>query len=597
MTTAAPKMDPHRAMMNARRQRSRAWRFIHFLGSLKLALILLATIAIACAIATFYESSFSTKIAQAYIYKAPWFTVWLGVLCLNLFCVTLTRWPWQRKHLGFVITNYGIITLLTGAVLGSYFGFEGNVVLHRGEPAIDSITTSRSMIQVENPAAGGFELRRFDPGLALPSGRHPVVLDIPGSPLKLVADAQSDNLVEQQHLAASSASDAIPGASLEFASTMMGQHVRLPFLLGDRRDFFGLARIEFTDSLPPRHAPLLRETLMVFAKYSPIRRSEGGGTTGVEAKLSPDGETLALTVPNTPPQTHRRADVAGSTLHVGSTTLDIGAYWPDFQIANGQPGTASDQPRNPAILVRIEGPAQPADGRRVQPQLDLAPGDGGLRYQLSRSDAVYAAGLAKIGEPITLGWADWKATVTEFLPRAELVSTYAPGPKDSLEKPGTPGFRARLRAPDGSEGEPVWIPSGSLSTLAWHDTKVRVGYGLELRPVPFSIALRNFEVPRQEGTDTPANFIATVEFRDAKTGVTKQAVAQMNEPASWPGGAFAVTTGLNYKFSQAAWNPEDLGQTTLQVLYDPGWLLKWTGSLAIIVGIFIMFYLRPPKKS
>jgi hypothetical protein len=151
--------------------------------------------------------------------------------------------------------------------------------------------------------------------------------------------------------------------------------------------------------------------------------------------------------------------------------------------------------------------------------------------------------------------------------------------------------------PDGKAGEPQWIGSGDAIVLTSGAESLRFGYGLEMRPVPFTIGLKSFEVPRAEGTDTPSNFIASVEFRDSKTGATKEAVAQMNEPASWPGGAFAVTTGLNYKFSQAAWDPQDLDQTTLQVLYDPGWLFKWTGSLAICAGIFIMFYLRPPKKS
>jgi len=29
------------------------------------------------------------------------------------------------------------------------------------------------------------------------------------------------------------------------------------------------------------------------------------------------------------------------------------------------------------------------------------------------------------------------------------------------------------------------------------------------------------------------------------------------------------------------------------VLYDPGWLPKWIGSLAICLGIATMFYIRP----
>ena len=44
--------------------------------------------------------------------------------------------------------------------------------------------------------------------------------------------------------------------------------------------------------------------------------------------------------------------------------------------------------------------------------------------------------------------------------------------------------------------------------------------------------------------------------------------------------------------SQASWNPENLGQSTVQILRDPGWLLKWIGSVLICTGIFMLFYLK-----
>jgi hypothetical protein len=32
-------------------------------------------------------------------------------------------------------------------------------------------------------------------------------------------------------------------------------------------------------------------------------------------------------------------------------------------------------------------------------------------------------------------------------------------------------------------------------------------------------------------------------------------------------------------------------------LRDPGWLLKWVGSLLVVVGVFMMFYLQPYRKQ
>jgi hypothetical protein len=35
----------------------------------------------------------------------------------------------------------------------------------------------------------------------------------------------------------------------------------------------------------------------------------------------------------------------------------------------------------------------------------------------------------------------------------------------------------------------------------------------------------------------------------------------------------------------------------VQILRDPGWLLKWIGSLLVVIGVFMMFYLQPCRKQ
>jgi hypothetical protein len=579
----------------AARGRLPVWRMINALGSLKLALLLLATIALACAIATFTESRFDTKVAQAYIYKAPWFTVWLGVLCVNLFAVTLTRWPWQRKHLGFVITHYGIITLLIGAMIGSHFGFEGNVTLHRGAPPRDRITTSHSILQIQNAATGEFAADSFDVELARPTEARPRDFAVPGTNLKLRLDAHAESLGWNEQLVSAPPS-ANAGITMNFATQMMGQRVSLPFVLptsgATERDFFGLARVSFGRDLPNLPPYRITESQLTFAKFAPVVQGDSGAATGVRTALSSDGATLTVILPDGKSAEFDRARTTGHPQQLGAATITPGEYWPDFTLVAGKPATASDAPKNPAVLVRVEAPRQPKPGEVLRPRLDLAPTPSGIAYQLGRGHYAISRGVAKVGETFPLGWADWKATLAESLSHAWIDSTRRPAANGEQ---GPPGFRARLVGPDGKSSPPQWIGSGDNATLALGGASVRVGYGLQTRPVPFTIGLKNFDVPRLEGTQTPANFIATVEFRDPATGATKEDVAQMNHPASWPGTAFALVTGLNYKFSQAQWNPEDLGETTLQVLYDPGWLLKWTGSLAICVGIFIMFYLRPKK--
>lgn len=473
-------------MIAERQRRYPIWRIIHLLGSMKLALVLLATIAIACAAATFAESRFDAAVARAWIYKAPWFVAWLGILCINLFAVTLTRWPWQRKHTGFIITHYGIILLLIGAVVGSRLGFEGNVTLRTDAQPQRKIITDRSTLQVESPADSYLYLLPFDTRFLHPSRKHPILLPVPGTSLQIAIDEVSEHLVPEPRLVPSKDGS---GILLEFSSGMMKQSLRVGLGSGEgspqAHDFFGRASINFSTSASTPSAP-------------------------------------------------------------------------------------GNDPK--------------------KPWLDLSPGrdDSGVLYRIGRGTNVTSSGFLKKDKPLPLGWADWSLRLLDSKAFHGIATSPQPG-----DQGGVPGFHAWLVSPDGSDGTPAWVSSGEVVPLQLGQDLVRVGYGLELKPIPFSIALTDFQVPRDEGTETPSDFCATVLFKNTRTGEEKKGLIRMNHPASYPGGFLATVTGFNYKFSQAEWNPQDLRETTLQVLYDPGWLLKWTGSLAICLGIATMFYLRP----
>jgi len=593
----APSAASSRSRMIAERRRnSPVWQAIHLAGSLWVALILLATIAIACAVATFAEANFNTRIAQAYIYKSPWFLLWLAVLCVNLFAVTLTRWPWQKKHIGFVVTHYGIITLLAGAVIGMVTGFEGNVTLQKDGPPATRVVTNRSIVSVESPADEAFYIMPFDAESTRPSARRPRNFTVPGTALKIVADDFSANMVAQSHLTPSSSPSAAPAVVLKLTSAMMGQTIDIPLSLAPdhpaEQDLFGLAHIAFHEQLSPE-TPADYEVRIVFAKFPPVI-PPGHEPAAVEVRLSADGETVSVAEPNREPAAFERKKIMDRPIKGQNVEVIVDKYWPDFVMENGQPISKSANPDNPAILVRAR---TLGGGPKARPSLEVAPGPDGIAYQLRRGSAVVISGSAAVGGSFALGWADWQALVEQALPKAEVEETMVPGPPLAKGAQGIPGFRAHLLFPDGKSGPSQWIASGEHVTFdAGDGKKVRFAYGLQPRPLPFSMRLVKFEVPRDEGTDTPSNFLATIEFTDPKTGRTKTGVARMNHPASFPGTFWANLTGINYKFSQAEWNPTNLDQTTLQVLYDPGWMLKWIGSLGICIGIAIMFYWKPSGR-
>jgi len=123
-----------------------------------------------------------------------------------------------------------------------------------------------------------------------------------------------------------------------------------------------------------------------------------------------------------------------------------------------------------------------------------------------------------------------------------------------------------------------------------------IAYGWKTVPLSIGLELLDFEVKRNEGSDSPAGFKSTLRIVTSD-GDTATGSCWMNNPFSYPGAWWRTWTGLTYKISQASWNPENLGQSTVQILRDPGWLLKWIGSLLVVIGVFMMFYLQPYRKQ
>ena len=87
--------------------------------------------------------------ARAYVYGAPWFNFWLTLLSANLTVSALSRWPWRQHHVAFLVTHLGIITLLSGALIGRIFGTEGSVTLFKGEAPTNRLLLNEQQLRVQ----------------------------------------------------------------------------------------------------------------------------------------------------------------------------------------------------------------------------------------------------------------------------------------------------------------------------------------------------------------------------------------------------------------------------------------------------------------
>ncbi len=109
-------------------------KLFKFLGSLKLAVIVILAMTIYISWGTFVESiTQDAEAAKSKVYQSLGMTIVFIVFAINLSTVLVDRWPWRRKHLSFVFAHLGILTLLLGALVTQKWGIDGTMRIPIGE--------------------------------------------------------------------------------------------------------------------------------------------------------------------------------------------------------------------------------------------------------------------------------------------------------------------------------------------------------------------------------------------------------------------------------------------------------------------------------
>jgi hypothetical protein len=573
-------------------------RILNFFGSLKLAVTLLSTIAVVLTVTTFYESGSGTRSATVHVYQSWWFNyVLLGLLAVNVAAAALTRWPWKRRHVGFVITHTGIIVMLAGCGAAFHYGTEGMMNLRVGNPPTSTVrifeggepSEAISVVVPETNTRLTTPIRLLREGRVTPSR-----INLPGG-LTLSLHHYIPN-TKWKLVVEDGAAQFNPALRFRLRSELTQVDVAewlLATAPGQDSLSVGPARVEFV--VAGDEAELARLTTPP--------AEDAAAHPDIEIAL--EGQRFTFPIqPN-----------LGKQLALGQTgaSAQLMDYWPDFQLdeKTHQPATVSEEPNNPAALVIVSRagnedrafvfshPHMPpivrtVSGRPVGAQVRLVGGqtasrasvmtviigpDGQLHYA-ARSRHDFKSGRLELGETIRPGWMDFTFTAERYVERAKLSHTLEPAPEDP-----TGGFPAVVLTVQGAgRSEPATLRFGEPEVAEINGQTLHMVYGWETMQLPFTVQLQDFIVERDEGSDNVAGWTSKVVFRDATRGLTLERDVWMNNPAWFQG----------YKFSQASWDPNDLKFSALQVKKDPRFVtwLTWVGAILIISGITIMFYFR-----
>ncbi|MBA3273257.1 MAG: hypothetical protein H0T11_05215, partial [Chthoniobacterales bacterium] len=505
------------------------------------------------------------------------------------------------------------------------WGAEGTITLFKGEPPTNRLLVDQHQLRVRDTdgIVKGYPAEFIN---RPPNPQRPWDLGqlASGAQLHIV---DYSTAVEGKLNPKPLESGGAPAVHFAIATAMMAQRLESWVLAddGEHSSFnMGLAAISLKRGTAPAGTPAdaaapegeveIEESIFAFTR-SPeqqVGKVAKGGSSGAKVVLSQpeigNKGTVTISVGDKSWTRDVAENIGRETPLEGSSfTMRVEGYWSDFRIDNGKPTSVSDQPNNPAVVVTLRGRgvpvAAPADahgapdpaqdaGAAGAPQNRLTlfiADDGRITYELVSRKAGRSTGALELNTPLPTGWADWQLTVDRTMPHAEHWMDFNPIASPAAGANLPDGIRVRVQ----QEGSTIeqWIPAGWQIALPTAPAPIQVAYGWKQEQLPIALELLDFEVQRNEGSDSPAGFKSTVRVTD-RDGGSATGQCWMNNPFSYPGVWWRTWSGLTYKMSQASWNPENLGQSTIQILRDPGWLLKWIGSLLICTGIFMLFYLK-----
>jgi hypothetical protein len=293
----------------------------------------------------------------------------------------------------------------------------------------------------------------------------------------------------------------------------------------------------------------------------------------------------------------------------------------DFRMKDKEPVSVSDQPNNPALMLEVTGrstgrPVE-AGARRAgmphgHPSVDhgsasgedsmiaerltiYRSADGRLSYDSRSGSRGTSRGALALGQEFSPGWGSLKLMIDRSVPHANVREELARREEGAMPPFEVEGIQFRVEA--GQKSVTRWVEFGESARFDLAAEPLHVAFGQRMYPLGFAVALDGFEVERDEGTMNPAGFKSHVRFIDPSGKPPVSRSIWMNHPADYPDFPGVGLLGTAFKFSQASWDPRNLSQTTLQVVRDPGWPLKWIGSLMICAGLFATFYMRPAPRG
>lgn len=527
-----------------------------WLGSVQLAVPVLILVAVALAIGTYLESAHNVRVARAVVYGSWWFVGLMALVCVSLVFAVVTRFPWKRRHIGFITVHAGLVTLIVGGFWSMFGRVEGQLGLTEGASG-DSIETPEEQIELLRHDGGQFTTLGVAPvrsGAASVGGVRVQVLE------------RWDHCTEEETVT--------DDAPMEFRAVLVSTHAGAePIWVGDEAKAGGA---------PAIHGIRVRVLSdgATWTPPTPPASGEGGyvflaGESRVP--LSAEGDEALPGWRIVSIRRFARATVATEGLTESPSGPENPAV--DVVIEDGKGSserhTAFEQFPDVVLNRPLSGDAR--SGARLAPAGAREPESLVVFGTIDRPRVGYVGTDGRgveLNAPTTLPW-----TAEAGGRRVQIVRQFARarGSSRVVRAATIKDSRPALVLRVGDATDLVVAPWKGTVPLGTSGQMIR--YGPRMVPIPFSVRLADFRKVDYPGTDMAMAYESDV------------AIMFPGQPET----PFRIF--MNNPYIHGPWRVYQsgfVGETfsIFSVMRDPGIPLTYAGAIVLCVGIVITFYSR-----
>lgn len=550
---------------NQRWRRTSLGRLILFLGSIRFAIPVLVLTAISLIYGSWIEVAHSADDAGRLVYGAWWFVALMALVCAILVLAVVTRYPWRKKHTGFIIVHAALISIIVSAFVSYFTKVEGEIALQEGSSA-QAIRTGETQIQLLEH--GGGDLVPIESAVVNGPGIH--TLD--GIDVEIV-ERWENSIVETTVL--DDGLNPLHAVELRFE--------------GDNDEGYWVGQLA-----PGQQAPVL---------------------AGIEIRVLPEGiawspprpeDTITLELSN--PETGHRLDSIEIGAPVGEGwTIERIETFAHAMVGEGGLGKGDASRDNPATQITLTH----EDGS-VERHAAFERFPGSVNKRTLSGESVSSYLLAYVGETLesptlALTREDGVTTALYASPDGAQLSQRLEGDAPwTLDLGGQAceimnafgnarGAEIRVEAPKAEESVPALIVrtvsevhgQSDPMTLVWgqpvvfhaRDRALGLVYAPQTRPVPFTIDLVDFRKQDYPGSEQAMAYESDVVFT-SDSGEMREQTIWMNHPLEHKG----------WKVYQAGFVGGNV--SIFQVTRDPGLIPMYLGCTLLCAGILVMYYSR-----